>query len=527
MHGNVMSWESHLRVVEHLAQWPVDEVVDFHESLLDHLAHGTWIRTSVNRLVHHSDGGVSSLEARRLNPPDVDPDDPRAEVFASWRKRDEEVRAFVPTEVPPTVPDGWIGIPLHPWIGNPLERRKSPDGVECVPADPRKARKLLIEAASAQSDTRLIIDEEFRMVLRAAPWAYHRITGTRMAGIGSYYREEELVATGPRGLWASRAVLDRRGERVAIFRLAGGWTAEDAQGWAPTQFNRLIRRMRAKITEHDSQRLEGEFTSATSLPDGQLIWSAPRSPETSIPSGLALEALKLTQTPRGRSGGHKRMPDEEFWKHIETLDGRADDDLVESLVDRMASTSKARILAFAETLADKLFVLDRPDIFKDDGLGVSEDVHLYSRAAIVAGGREVFDRAKSHGVDLDSVGSGEGELLLSVPDRAYELLTGEPYEHETDVSYETGSNVEAWGGSAEGDVPTLGWCIRSDAATSSGIAERIRFWRDSSREAAIARHLAAHPAEQFVDAQRLVDSGALPIDIALCFIYYVQPLAPR
>jgi hypothetical protein len=73
-------------------------------------------------------------------------------------------------------------------------------------------------------------------------------------------------------------------------------------------------------------------------------------------------------------------------------------------------------------------------------------VFLYARCAVVAAGRAVWERVF---FDVDmfvpyTSSEYDGEWLLHVPDKAYELATGEEWNHSTRYCYESYSNQDGW-----------------------------------------------------------------------------------
>ncbi len=76
----------------------------------------------------------------------------------------------------------------------------------------------------------------------------------------------------------------------------------------------------------------------------------------------------------------------------------------------------------------------------------SSDVFLYTRCAVVAAGRTVWE---SVFFDVDKFASYtsteyDGEWLLSTPDKAYELATGKEWDRTTRHCFESYSNRDGW-----------------------------------------------------------------------------------
>jgi hypothetical protein len=143
------------------------------------------------------------------------------------------------------------------------------------------------------------------------------------------------------------------------------------------------------------------------------------------------------------------MDQDEFWALIGGLH-TADADV---LVERLAAMPVAAITGFADRLAEALHALDTPELADqpvwdveqdpeaDEPLSPSDDAFLYTRCAVVASGRETYERVRAEPTALAGRWDLGREDLLYVAPRAYEQATGEEWDHESPVSYETGS---AW-----------------------------------------------------------------------------------
>ncbi|MGW1086423.1 DUF4240 domain-containing protein [Streptomyces sp. NPDC002596] len=83
---------------------------------------------------------------------------------------------------------------------------------------------------------------------------------------------------------------------------------------------------------------------------------------------------------------------------------------------------------------------------KEYGQDLSEDAFLYTRAAVVAAGRTVFDSVLQDPEAFAPYATNLiwAENLLYTPDRAYKLITGEEWDRDTRYSYESYSNTEGW-----------------------------------------------------------------------------------
>ncbi|MER5918176.1 DUF4240 domain-containing protein [Streptomyces sp. NPDC001982] len=140
------------------------------------------------------------------------------------------------------------------------------------------------------------------------------------------------------------------------------------------------------------------------------------------------------------------MNENAFWQLIDectpsTLDPDAEQ-LAAALTNRLAAGPLATIIGFAEQLSWALYRLDR----KEYGHDLSGDSFLYTRAAVVAAGRETYEAVlrdpqvfAPYATDLIWA-----ESLLYVPDEAYRRLTGEEWDRNTRYSYESYSNIAGW-----------------------------------------------------------------------------------
>ncbi len=138
------------------------------------------------------------------------------------------------------------------------------------------------------------------------------------------------------------------------------------------------------------------------------------------------------------------IDEEEFWLLVKTLGRYPDDEDFDRLTARLAARPEADITGFADRLALALWALDTPAHLAA-ARTTSDDVFLYVRCAVVAAGRKTYDRVLRKPAALGKFADEEAELLLTVAEDAFEQATGMLWEHDTPVSYETGSNTAAWG----------------------------------------------------------------------------------
>lgn len=146
------------------------------------------------------------------------------------------------------------------------------------------------------------------------------------------------------------------------------------------------------------------------------------------------------------------MDEDAFWHIIEQLDWSKEgknEAVLAPAVTALSLHSEAAIKAFAERQAFLLFQLDGKayaDAFaKKDGY-LSADEFLYARCAVIANGRETYYRILAHPKQMPDDLSFED--LLYLPELAWELRTGKPWDYLPACNYETGFNVQGWGNAA-------------------------------------------------------------------------------
>ncbi|WP_030688100.1 DUF4240 domain-containing protein [Streptomyces globisporus] len=146
----------------------------------------------------------------------------------------------------------------------------------------------------------------------------------------------------------------------------------------------------------------------------------------------------------------------DFWALIATLDGEVTEESCQRLAEELSRRSVPDIIGFAERHAEALYRLDQEkfgslpvvDLTTGDGspFPQSADVFLYTRCAVVASGQAVWE---SVFFDVDKFTpytstEYDGEWLLYVPDKAYELATGEEWHRPTRYCFESYSNRDGW-----------------------------------------------------------------------------------
>ena len=136
--------------------------------------------------------------------------------------------------------------------------------------------------------------------------------------------------------------------------------------------------------------------------------------------------------------GVEAMPDDEFWQLIDLVD-LASSDSIDAIVRALSTRGSSSILAFQQTLAQKLYALDKREYAEAiNGERFSADHFLDQRAYVVARGREFYAAFLAH--QIVPTENDSYESLLDVASAAWENLTGEALTQLPSVSYFTYSN---------------------------------------------------------------------------------------
>ncbi len=150
-------------------------------------------------------------------------------------------------------------------------------------------------------------------------------------------------------------------------------------------------------------------------------------------------------------GASHSFTEEDFWQLIALLDwAREDDDaaVVEPLVTELESRPLAHIYRFSDLLSEKLWHLDtrrHAQVFLDDPEEegyLSADDFLYARCAVVANGRDYYERTLDNPSEMPA--DLTFEPLLYVAMTAYKRKTGKDFVAEPTFHYETYSNKKGW-----------------------------------------------------------------------------------
>lgn len=141
------------------------------------------------------------------------------------------------------------------------------------------------------------------------------------------------------------------------------------------------------------------------------------------------------------------LSEQEFWSLIDLLDWEQDTDdaITKPLVEALSNLPVSKIYGFEEQLAEKLYALDKEEIaqqFPSYPSRFSVDGFLYDRLCVVANGKAVYEAVLEDPTRMPTEVSFEP--LLYVASQAYELKTGNTFDYQPTVNYETYSNKEGW-----------------------------------------------------------------------------------
>lgn len=143
------------------------------------------------------------------------------------------------------------------------------------------------------------------------------------------------------------------------------------------------------------------------------------------------------------------MNEEQFWHIIALLDWSKtgnDDAVIEPAVRELSIMPEAAILSFYDLLSEKLYLLDGR-VYAEHSVaineGVSSDLFLYARCAVVANGRALYNEVLKNPAAFPK--ALYFEALLDIPEHAWLRRTGNRLEHQPKYIFETGFNPSGWG----------------------------------------------------------------------------------
>jgi hypothetical protein len=396
----------YLKLVEHLAEWEPERLLDLQETLLEHLASGLWVATRAN--VVATTAGRPGVPIGIL-PKVIEFQRAQGEMFGgdygeslvAWAAALEKWQP-VPYDIHP-VPDDAIGIPfsIEMLIEGPAVR---------LTGDAIRAERTRLEQELAEH-ARFGIDrfEQLPAILRAAPWAYHRATGDRMPGYPPHVWEEKHTPGAKRARYRAAIRLRRDDDRVEVVLSTRSWSEDLAEYELREQVAIIARTLGASI-----DRRHGVPTGRT---------------------GTALAADAVTLLTTGRPAPPP-MPEHEFWALVDVLDG---DDSARAR-SRLRSTLSKRpiddIRAFDHALEHRVDALD--GALPDDSVGDNGFRDL--RVAVVFGGRGAYERVLADRRIVVAQWSERGEELGGIAEEAFEraLHSSLPGRDETLTVLENG-----------------------------------------------------------------------------------------
>jgi len=181
------------------------------------------------------------------------------------------------------------------------------------------------------------------------------------------------------------------------------------------------------------------------------------------------------------------MTERQFWELMGLLDWKKlgnDDAVVRPLVKALAKLPEKELFAFDDALAEKLHALDTEAharhmgeySYKGPGEFFSVDEFLYTRCAVVANGKEVFERILADPTEFPE--DAEFEAILYVAATAFKKKTGKEYSHSASISYETFSNKKGWPAGGKKTAPASAgplvppWLFRQELPQESSKWQR-------------------------------------------------------
>ena len=152
---------------------------------------------------------------------------------------------------------------------------------------------------------------------------------------------------------------------------------------------------------------------------------------------------------RDKSPADELFSEDDFWRVIDQIDWseKTSEDKLRPAVKILAAMPVSSIYLFADKLSEKLYHLDtrlhaetyaahEPDNY------ISADDFLYARCAVIAEGREYYEKVLNDPTQMpDEI---VFEPLLHLPDDAFELKMGMEFNYIPTYNYETQSNKSGW-----------------------------------------------------------------------------------
>jgi len=141
--------------------------------------------------------------------------------------------------------------------------------------------------------------------------------------------------------------------------------------------------------------------------------------------------------------------EDDFWRVIDTIDWskKGAENKLKPAVKMLAEMPVSSMYIFADRLSAKLYYLDtrahaEAYAAKDPEHFISADDFLYARCAVVAEGKEYYEKVLNDPSQMPN--EIVFEPLLYLADDAFEMKMGIPFNYMPTYNYETQSNKAGW-----------------------------------------------------------------------------------
>lgn len=169
-------------------------------------------------------------------------------------------------------------------------------------------------------------------------------------------------------------------------------------------------------------------------------------------NGLKQKFGKTTEVEirlQDKSPADDLFSDDDFWRVIDKIDWskKGSENKISPAIKLLAKMPVSSIYLFADKLSAKLYHLDtrahaNAYAAKDPEQFISADDFLYARCAVIAEGKEYFEKVLNDPTQMpDEI---VFEPLLSLADDAFEMKMGIPFNYIPAYNYETQSNKAGW-----------------------------------------------------------------------------------
>jgi len=140
-----------------------------------------------------------------------------------------------------------------------------------------------------------------------------------------------------------------------------------------------------------------------------------------------------------------KTTEDRFWALIEQVDLKADtaEEISSPLISALVKLDKEELIDFIVERDTKLRSLDGPAFHEASGTSHSADGFLYARCAVVAMGREYYQRVLEQPSSFPQ--NVWAEWLLYSGEKAYKKRFGEKLDFFSGINYESFFNDELWG----------------------------------------------------------------------------------